>query len=677
METKDFFKMIFRDHEGFLCISKISPKDENTITDAFFHYPQEVEQAARYARQKSTSNNVYFSPSLFKQKTRKDANVNKYSTIAWIDLDTVDPLLVSPTPDLTVMTSPGRYQSYWYQPDTTLTTTAHERSQNISTQYHSLGSTRTCSPSGLLRVPNTRNYKYGTPGPEISIHDILTAEQVIEQYQLSGNTRFKELFTDIGPNWGSRLWELEGICYLASLTRMETFTVVEASACNSYKRDGLPKTDLLVEIDKIYTHNGQVATFLRDTDTPLTLLPHSIVDEYADYASLRTDAPYQYHIACGLAVLSTVVSPYISFPTSANTIRGNIWVSILAGTTNTRKSTSMDLATKLLDEIHHDYLMGTDGSPEGIMGELAERNGRVSLFHRDEITGLIEGMAKKEYMSGMMELFTRLYDGKKEKRILRKITLEVDNPYFIIMSGGIKKRFVELVSKNMIDSGFVPRFILVTGQTDSQDMKPIGPPTSKIHEGHQTVLSRFKHIYNYYITPERTIKIGSVETGEPKHVYFHATPAVWERMEILQRDAIKLSELSEDPDISGPVYARMSDSIIKVSLLLAASRLSDTIEIEDLHKAIHYSQVWLESAHEIVQITSKTQGENENGVLEQKILDFITQEEKKKNVTRRDVMRKFGIKSGRMDEIEKTMIQQGLIVKAKMGRANYYRTSAE
>jgi len=51
---------------------------------------------------------------------------------------------------------------------------------------------------------------------------------------------------------------------------------------------------------------------------------------------------------------------------------------------------------------------------------------------RDEFSGLLDQMTKKDYLSGMAELLTKLYDCKMQKRVLKSGIVEVRNPRLTI-----------------------------------------------------------------------------------------------------------------------------------------------------------------------------------------------------------------------------------------------------
>src|SRR6185295_16082845 len=162
------------------------------------------------------------------------------------------------------------------------------------------------------------------------------------------------------------------------------------------------------------------------------------------------DAAWQYHQAGAFVALSSLLAGSVRLPTSFGTVIPNLWFMILADTTLTRKSTAMDLVMDLLLEIDTDCVLATDGSIEGLMTSLSMRPGRASIFLRDEFSGLLDAMVRKDYYAGMAETFTKLYDGKFQKRILRKDIIEVKDPVLIFFAGGIKNKTMSLVTHEQV-----------------------------------------------------------------------------------------------------------------------------------------------------------------------------------------------------------------------------------
>lgn len=412
----------------------------------------------------------------------------------------------------------------------------------------------------------------------------------------------------------------------------------------------------------------QKLTLTREEDPPAR---ETFIDRYRIWASDRTDAPSQYHTINGVIILSAIMAGQAKLPTEYGEIRPNIWAMILAGTTITRKSTTMDMALRVLDDVHPDYLMATDGSPEGLLSELAFRDGKVSLFHRDEITGFIDSAANKDYLAGLLETLTRLYDGRREKRILRRESIEIKEPRFIILSGGIKSRMQEITSVEHIRSGFIPRFLMVSGTTTVEQMREIGPPASEStgHDPREDLLKELFDIINYWLpqTTTETVTIGGMKKKvekKPQNFTMHATREAWDRIRQMQRDALELGQGSFSPETYMPMYQRLGDSVVKVAILLAGAESRSEITLEDVCTAISYSDEWLTTATDFASAVESQPDFNPWEKKVQKIVRYIKAQALQKppeDVTRSDIMRKFHVRTAHIDDIERTMKERGTI----------------
>lgn len=402
----------------------------------------------------------------------------------------------------------------------------------------------------------------------------------------------------------------------------------------------------------------------------------TFIDRYVEYGWSVTDAPRQYHVAGGAIILSTIICPHVTLPAQHTKIRPNLWAMILAGTTVTRKSTSMDLAVRTIGEVlsSEEYLMGTDGSPEGILTELQVRDGKASLFHRDEITGFIEAATKKEYNAGMLQALTSLYDGRQEKRTLRSGNIDVKKPRLILWCGGIRSQMAEVISIEQIRSGFLPRFIVVSGTTTSDQIRPIGPPVNQDEsQGLKAgIVDELYDIVDFWMPKPKVTSITLGGTTAQRTVMqgereMCATPEAWERLRNLTFDAVKHGENSSSPDIYTPMYVRLADSIIKIAVLLAGARRSLTLEFDDVCQAIRLADVFLDSATEFAKAVEQAPDINPWEKKADKILAYI-RDKHPTPVTRSDVMRQFHVKAKDVGDVEQTLIMRGHIkLSTKMG----------
>lgn len=672
-----FFKEVFGNCRGYLCIHVISSGNHS---EEYFSYPEDVLVAQEFVRGFAIKKgvNVYFYPCLFAEED--SGSLVTSTPVVSADLNVVSPVLVTPTPDMIVETSKGRYQAYWMKEKETESVTPLSVNGVVET-----------SNLALRRVPTTYNHKYHGEPWKVRLIDrsaLDTYDKVRKRYDLYGET-FEALFRS-----GDR-WSLGRVCGRLGASAQEVFLILYGSQLvhmgDSSNLEGLSSDDATISIGTLYREavNAvaacKVPSLLSDEEIRSRdiVSGNGFVERYVTWASTCTDSPLQYHVAGALTILSSLLCPHLRLDTSFGAFRPNLWFMILAGTTTTRKSTSMRLAVRLLEAVHDDPILATDGTPEGIISELSDRDGKSSLFFRDEITGLIEAMTRKDYLAGMLEVLTKLYDGEREKRTLRRQTISVADPNLVILSGGIKNKMAEILDARHIGSGFLPRFLIVSGWTGVEDMKAIGPPEETATELRDQLVSELTELYRHFSSRPAKQDIDGKNIfqagGRAKIVKLSATSSAWKRIRQLESDVRDLGLDSDNPDIFGPIYERMMNSIIKVAMLIAADRSlrekksEVEISLRDIVTAISYSDVWIESVYEIaINIDDKpTEDERKVEAIEKFILS-----QKGDGVTRSDLMRRFRLRASTMNDVEATLIGRGYVTATKIdNKKTIYRPS--
>ena len=391
----------------------------------------------------------------------------------------------------------------------------------------------------------------------------------------------------------------------------------------------------------------------------------TFVERYCDWAKGLGDAAPQYHQAGAFICLSSLLCGSVRLPTSYGNIVPNLWFMILADTTLTRKTTSMDIAMDLLEEIDPELIMATDGSLEGLLASMSTRPGRPSIFLRDEFSGLIEQMTKKDYMAGMPELLTKLYDGKMQKRILRKETIEVRDPRLIVFAGGIRNKITSLLNYEHVSSGFMPRFIYITAESDINRLKPIGPPSVKTTGVRDAILNELQDLYQFYNRQqEMSVKGLSVQFTRQVVTDAELSEEAWFRYNQLETKLLEIGLQSDHPEIMTPVGDRLSKSILKAAVLLAASRQQEEVvkvELIDILRAIKYGQQWREHAAEIMGDVGKGQSERTLDI----VMSAIRRED---GISRSKIMQKYRLRAYEANQIFDTLEQRGLVRRQKAGR---------
>lgn len=712
VNRETFFKLIFGQNDGYVCIAFLKDKK---FTEEFFRYPADLPKMLDIVEANLRGFNIYFCPQLLDARKRAKEHV-VHTPNAWSDLDTCIPDNLKVRPSVTVESSPDRFQAYWIFDENVDPDDAEDLSRRIAYAHADEGADRSgWDLTQLLRVPYTFNYKYmhKTDIPSVKIVDAnrntyslddfeeypatpnyiqaavpfpdeadlpKSADDLLQERRLIINPLVWRYYSEEPEykKWSQVLWNLEMLLFEAGFKREEVFVIVREAKCNKYARDGKPLVLLWKDVcraeAKHISNNDLVGSAPRDNLSLMTEEERlavkkqepTFIERYIEWASSLGDAAVQYHQAGAFVALSSLLSGSVRLPTSYGTVIPNLWFMILADTTLTRKTTAMDIAMDLVMEVDENAIMATDGSIEGLLSALASRPGRPSVFLRDEFTGLLESMTKKDYMAGMPELFTKLYDGKFQKRILRKEIIEVRDPRLIFFAGGIKNKITGLLTHEHVSSGFMPRFIFITAESDIMRLKPIGPPTVRTTGNKEAILQELKDIFGYY-NRTQTLKIEKLKTTVDHEVTFEArlTEDAWVRYNQLENELLEFGLDSDIPDIMTPVGDRLAKSILKAALLLSASRQrSDevVVELSDILRAISYGEQWRIHAEEIMRNVGRGQAE--------RFMETIYNAIKRKEggVPRSHLMQAYHLTARDANQIFDTLEQRGLVTRQRAGR---------
>jgi hypothetical protein len=710
---------------GFVCIATIAPGSRK-LEEHYFSWPERLDDIVDFVESVEDSVNVYYCPQLledvnFRRSTdgkgpRVKENI-KICTVAWADLDTCRPDQLLVEASIVVESSPGRYQALWILEEPQDPPIAEDVSRRIAYHHIPDGADRSgWDLTQLLRFPYTYNYKYnrsprigvvasnrtryrmedfrvypetsrrtggGIPMPEVEeFPQIQDPIDFMQERRKFLNSDVFRLFTDEPKegSWSEPLWKLMMLLFEGGCSREEVFVVTKQAACNKYERDGRPDKHLWDDVCRAYIKHMEdiKAVVVPELEQVSLITPeeearvrqhHTFIERYVQWATDLGDAAPQYHQAGAFVILSALLSGTVSLPTSFGNMIPNLWFMLLADTTLTRKSTSMDIATDLLIEVDPDAIMATDGSVEGLMEGLSTRPRRPSIFLRDEFTGLLEAMTRKDYLAGLAETFTKLYDGKFQKRMLRKDIIEIRDPILILFAGGIRAKTQQLLTFDHISSGFMPRFIFLTAESDVSRVRPLGPPITRDMTARENLLSEIRELYGYY-TQVNNVSVDNtgISLGVPRKWFAKLSNEAWERYGIFEKALLDAGVKSDRPDLMTPVYARLGVSALKAAVLIAASeQREDEVIVEELHiiHAISYAAKWREYAIDIINGVGMTQGEREL----ERVYNAI---KRQPGISRSSLMQGYHLTARNADAVFQTLEQRGLITATKFGKGTTY-----
>jgi predicted transcriptional regulator len=714
-----FFKLVFGQNTGTVCLAFIH-RPTTKFREEFYKYPHDLDRMVSDIASMGIGQDVYFCPQLLNTARRLKENVS-ITPSAWADLDTCNPDLLKVKPSVIVETSDSRWQGLWMFDGEVDPDDAEDLSRRIAYFHAEQGADRSgWDLTQLLRVPETYNYKYqvDTWAPVVSVTHAsraryrlsdfeaypavagykqidepmpslgdVSAEDLLVEFSDTLSATALHLFNEVPEkDWSKPLWNLQMLLFEAGMTKEQVFTVVQEAKCNKYLRDGKSSRLLWKEVVRAYERGRLGAAHVTESEEPevhllseeernrINELPPTFVERYIEWAKSLGDAAPQYHQAGAFTILSALLCGSVSLPTSYGTLVPNLWFMILADTTLTRKSTSMDLAMDLAEEVDEDILLATDGSLEGLLGVLGGRPNTPSVFLRDEFSGLLELITKRDYYAGMAELLTKLYDGKTQKRVLRKEVVEVKQPRLLVYAGGIKNKICSLLTFEHVSSGFMPRFVFITAESDLNKIRPIGPPVTQTRNGRQEMIDELTKLYNrYHATHLIKVEKLKAEIQTQRHWEARMAPETWTRYNEFEATMLEAGLHSKIPEIMTPVHDRLAKSVLKAATLIAAAETTgEDVEItmDHLLRAIAYGEQWRLYAVDVMMNVGKSIEERQLDLIHRAIVNTP------KGLQRSLIMQRYHLNARQMTQIVDTLEQRGLIKRIKQGKAEIYQATS-
>ena len=276
---------------------------------------------------------------------------------------------------------------------------------------------------------------------------------------------------------------------------------------------------------------------------------------------------------------------------------------------------------------------------------MATRSNRTSLFYKDEFTGFLSGVIKKDYLSGMIESLILLYDGDVVIRKLSKGDVKVKDPIFLLYGGGIRERILESLTVDHIYGGFIPRFIFIIGQADYAKLRPIGPAVVETSDQRNALLKKFTDIYNAYYTVSGKRKIHEVEASQD----------AWDLLSLYHGKLLNAAINSPREDLLKAVFERLVINGVKMAALLALSDFSLTIGVREMKTAFYYIEQWLPYTLHVIDNIGITVSERQI----QQVLQLIRQ---RGGLNRSTILRTMKLTARIAKEVIETLEQRGEII---------------
>lgn len=219
---------------------------------------------------------------------------------------------------------------------------------------------------------------------------------------------------------------------------------------------------------------GETADEDSEKIDPLSVWPtHGILCDYLAYSRfLDGYAPLQYHIGATIAMFAAAIErkTYILYgrPKFTNAYVINI------GPSGSGKTSTLQTADRILKRYekscNSQLMLPQEMSGEKLVAILAERQRGIFVYSE---CGTLLDVLRRSYSDSVYTMLLHLYDGASYQRVTFKDGLVViSEPYINILAACTPSLFNEKITRDDIQSGFLPRFLIFATDKPGPDTPP-------------------------------------------------------------------------------------------------------------------------------------------------------------------------------------------------------------
>jgi hypothetical protein len=212
-----------------------------------------------------------------------------------------------------------------------------------------------------------------------------------------------------------------------------------------------------------------------------------------------TDGYPDYKVVGGFWLLSSFCNTNVAIHLKQETVRPNLFITILGRSTTSRKSTVVKKTKEVYERVTSEVLLNEDFSLEGYLESLSFNNKQCHA--RDEASGFLAKI-HKTYNEGFTELECAIYDGQSYKKTLASKgskepkVFEVIDPYVTKFYATTSENFLRYMSIDDFLCGREFRTLYVFPEYKKERMA-LDVENADDKYKWQRVLSRATQIYNF------------------------------------------------------------------------------------------------------------------------------------------------------------------------------------
>lgn len=331
-------------------------------------------------------------------------------------------------------------------------------------------------------------------------------------------------------------------------------------------------------------------------------------DTYMNWAeSTATVMNEPYHRMNRWTIMALVYGPLGVIALEGGIDIGLNLYQMILGETTTGKSQSVKLMRSVLKAyfpVDDKPDIGGDATPIALYERLIERDGKVSLFRKDEAHGKIYEMKNTGYMKEMPTALTELFDGEVPTflRAGRKDQSGQDattifNIHFMGTMGGM----TEVLEGPDWESGFLNRFAWAVGDKHERTRDTMGMKFRNPNEQAASNVMQAQWAAEFR-SNERILKRAD---GRPNEMTI--TPEIHERwLDMKAHLLLDVAAGHKHDSRLTPTFERFATTVLKCACLVALSQRSTVVEMDHLLVAIEQAEEWVNNIVMMVERTDET-----------------------------------------------------------------------
>lgn len=265
------------------------------------------------------------------------------------------------------------------------------------------------------------------------------------------------------------------------------------------------------------------------------------------------------------------------------------------GETTTGKTAALRVMFNVLKECFSEdagFDIGGNSSPSALGRKLIERDGKVSLFNRDEAHGVLKTWSSQDWTTGIMEDLALLYDGRVPPQLRTgnwDTSGKAAETFFLMHLMGTPEAIIAALSRDMFLTGFLARFCWVVGEPRNitkESMAEIDSDGSEVKLGFDPMARQFAAEFanvKRVLRQKFTMRSIAVKIAEDAAL----------RMQEVKWSMSTMFSTHRNWDIIEPSLVRMGVTIRKCASLLALSEGEDEASLRHVLLAIEAAEEWV------------------------------------------------------------------------------------